>query len=113
MKNPPADSGDTGDVGSIPGWGRSPGEGNGYPLQYSYLENPMDRGARQATVHRVIQSHTRLKQLSTQHALYYTVYILECLSFFLQCFIYIYIGFICVMFIVVVCSFYILQSVTA
>ena len=40
-----------GDLGSIPGSGRSPGEGNGNPLQYSYLENPMDRGAWQATVH--------------------------------------------------------------
>jgi len=38
------------DAGSIPGWGRSPGEGNGNPLQYSCLENPMDRGAWQATV---------------------------------------------------------------
>ena len=41
----------TGDLGSIPGSGRSPGEGNGNPLQYSCLENPMDRGAWQATVH--------------------------------------------------------------
>ena len=40
-----------GDLGSIPGSGRSPGEGNGNPLQYSYLGNPMDRGAWQATVH--------------------------------------------------------------
>ena len=42
-----------GDVGSIPGSGRFPGEGNGNPFQYSCLENPMDRGAWQATVHRV------------------------------------------------------------
>ena len=42
-----------GDPGSIPGSGRSPGEVNGYPLQYSCLENPMDRGALQATVHGV------------------------------------------------------------
>ena len=42
-----------GDLGLIPGWDRSPGEGNGNPLQYSYLENPMDRGAWQATVHGV------------------------------------------------------------
>ena len=42
-----------GDPGSIPGWGRSPAEGNGNPLQYSCLENPMDRGAWQATVHGV------------------------------------------------------------
>ena len=40
-------AGDAGDVGSIPGWGRSPGGGHGNPLQYSYLENPMDRGARE------------------------------------------------------------------
>jgi len=42
VKNPPANAEDT---GSIPGWGRSPGEGNGSSLQYSYLEDPMDRGA--------------------------------------------------------------------
>ena len=42
-----------GDLGSIPGLGRSPGEGHGNPLQYPCLENPMDRGARQAAVHRV------------------------------------------------------------
>ena len=45
---------------SIPGSGRSPGEGNGNPLQYSCLENPMDRGVWQATVHRVAKSQTRL-----------------------------------------------------
>ena len=49
IKNPPANSGDW---GSIPGSGRSPGEGNGNPLQYSCLKNSMDRGAGQATVHR-------------------------------------------------------------
>ena len=47
-----------GDLGLIPGWGRSPGEGNGNPLQYSFLENPMDRGAWWAAVHRVAQSRT-------------------------------------------------------
>ena len=46
-----------GDLGSIPGSGRSPGEWNGYPLQYSCLENPMDRGAWQATVHGVAVGH--------------------------------------------------------
>ena len=50
-----------GDLGSIPGSGRSPGEGNGNPFQYSCLENPMDRGAWWATVHRVAKSRTRLK----------------------------------------------------
>ena len=54
-----------GDRGSIPGSGRSPGGGHGNPLQYSCLENFMDRGARQATVHRVAKNQTRLKQLST------------------------------------------------
>ena len=44
------------DAGWIPGSGRSPGEGNGYPLQYSCLQNPMDRGAWWATVHRVTES---------------------------------------------------------
>ena len=53
VKNPPASAGDTGDMGSIPGLGRSPGGGNGNPLQFSYLKNPMDRGAWQATVHGV------------------------------------------------------------
>ena len=48
----------TGDLGSIPGMGRSPGEGNGNPLQYSCLENPMDGGAWWATVHRVAELDT-------------------------------------------------------
>ena len=47
-----------GDAGSIPGLGRSPGVGNSKPLQYSYLENPMNRGAWQATVHRIAESDT-------------------------------------------------------
>ena len=53
VKNLPANAGDAGDMGSIPGLGRSPGEGNGNPLQYSCPENPMDRGAWWATVHGV------------------------------------------------------------
>ena len=60
-KNPPAKAGDVRDTGSILGLGRSPGEENGYPLQYSYLENPMDRGAWWATVHRVAKNRTQLK----------------------------------------------------
>ena len=51
VKNPSVREGDIRDVGSVPGLGRSPGEGNGDPLQYSCLENPMDRGAWWATVH--------------------------------------------------------------
>ena len=57
-------AGDAGDSGSIPWSGRSSGGGHGNPPQYSCLENPMDRGARQATVHRVAESQTRLKHLS-------------------------------------------------
>ena len=53
VKNLPANAGAT---GLIPGVGRSPGEGNGNPLQYSGLENPMDRGAWQAIIHRVTKS---------------------------------------------------------
>ena len=53
-----------GDLGSIPGLERSPGEGNGNPLQYSCLENPMDRGAWWATVHRVAKSRTRLSDFT-------------------------------------------------
>ena len=59
-KKPPASAGDITNVGSMPGLGRSPGEENGNPLQYSCLEKPMDRGAWQATVHRVSKSQTRL-----------------------------------------------------
>ena len=53
VKNLPANAGDIRDLGSIPGSGRSPGGGHGNPLQYSCLENSMDRGAWQAMVHRV------------------------------------------------------------
>ena len=58
VKNPPANSGDARDAGSIPGLGRSPRGGHGNPLQHSYLDNPMDKGASQATVHRVAKSQT-------------------------------------------------------
>ena len=61
VKNPPARVGDARAMGWIPALGRSPGGGQGNPLQYSCLENPMDRGAWRATVHRVIKSLTRLK----------------------------------------------------
>ena len=53
-----------GDLGSIPGSGRSPGEGNGNPLQYSCLETPMDGGAWWATVHRVAKSQTQLSDFT-------------------------------------------------
>ena len=54
-----------GDPGSIPGLGKSPGEGNGNPLQYSCLEDSMDRGAWWAVVHGIAKSQARLKRLST------------------------------------------------
>ena len=60
VKNPPASEGDIGDAGLIPGWGRSPGVGNGNSLQYSCLENSMYGGAWQATVHGVTKSQTQL-----------------------------------------------------
>ena len=59
-----------GDVGSIPRSGRSPGEGNGNPLQYSCLENPMDRGAWWATVHSVAKSRTQLSDFTFTLCLY-------------------------------------------
>ena len=61
VKNPFASARDVRDVGSSPGSGRFPGGGHGNPLQYSCLENPMDRGAWQAIVHRVTKSQTQLK----------------------------------------------------
>ena len=64
VKNPPANAGDLRNAGSIPGSGRFPGKGHGNPLQYSCLENPMDRGAWWVTVLGVTQSRTRLKRLS-------------------------------------------------
>ena len=61
VKNPTASAGDVRGVGSMPGLGRSPGEGNGNPLQNSCLENPMDRGAWWAIVLGVAKSWTQLK----------------------------------------------------
>ena len=63
VKNPPANAGDIRDVGSIPGSGRSPGGGPGNSLQYSGLENPMDRGAWWITVHGVTKSQTQLNNI--------------------------------------------------
>ena len=60
VKNPSANAGDTRDTGSVPGSGRSSGEGNGNLLQYSCLENSMDKRAWRATVHRVTKSQTQL-----------------------------------------------------
>ena len=61
IENLPANAGDTGDAGSIPGSARSPREGNGNPLQYSYLGNPVDREAWRATVLGFAKSQTQLR----------------------------------------------------
>ena len=66
VKNLPANAEDSRDVGLIPGSGRSPGGGHGNPLQYSCLENPMGRGAQQATVQGVAKSQTRLSNSTTK-----------------------------------------------
>ena len=68
VKNPPASAGDARDAGSIPASGRSPGVGNVNPLQYSCLENSMDRGAGWAIIHGAAKSQTRL---STHTFLYF------------------------------------------
>ena len=74
VKKEPANAGDIRKMGSIPELGRSPGRGHGNPLQYSCLENPMNRGAWLATVHRLTKSQTRLKWLS-MHIRIYNVYL--------------------------------------
>ena len=66
IKNMLANEGDTGDMGSVPGSGRSPGEGNGNPLHYSCLENTMNRGAWWATDHGVTRNQTRLSTTQQQ-----------------------------------------------
>ena len=76
LKNPTANVGDIRDAGSIPGLGRSPQGRQGNTLQYSCLENSMDRGTWKAIVHGVAQSQTRLKQLITRH--YYSQLLYYC-----------------------------------
>ena len=66
-KNPLASAQDVKNAGSIPGSKKSPGEERGNPLQYSCLENPLDRKAWKATAHRVTKSQTQLKQLTCTH----------------------------------------------
>ena len=82
VKNLPANAGDVRDSGLIPGLGSSPGEGNGNPLQYSCLENPMDRGAWRATVHGVAQNRTQLKWLSMAQVKYMFNFIRSCQTCF-------------------------------
>ena len=67
VKNLPANAGDLREGGSVPGLGRSPGGGHHNPLQYSCLENPVDRGAWQAMVHKVTKSWTQLSDLACMH----------------------------------------------
>ena len=76
VKNPPANTGDTREAGSIPGLGRSPGVGNGNPLQYSCLENSVDRGDWWATVYVVTKSRTQLSDWAQQ----LTIHIQHCIS---------------------------------
>ena len=85
VKNPPASAGGVRGVGSIHGSGRSPGGGQSNPLQYSCLENSFDRGAWQATVHRVAKSQTGLKQLSTGCSPSFSGSHLACYSFHMIC----------------------------
>ena len=82
VKNLPAMAGDT---GLIPGLGRSPGEGNGNPLQYSCLENPMGRGAWRATVHRVAKSRTWLSDQSSAVPVWYSVVYMHHFLFMRSC----------------------------
>ena len=70
----PTNAGDTGDMGSIPGLGRSPGGGHGNPLQYFCLENSMDSGTWETIVHMIMKSRTLLKQLSMHAYAYVYIY---------------------------------------
>ena len=73
-KNRLDNTGDVRDTDSIPGSGRSPGGGHSNSLQYSCLENPMDRGAWKGTVHKVTKSQTGLNNLARMHMIYFIVY---------------------------------------
>ena len=78
VKNPPVNAGDTREVGSIPRLGRSAGEGSGNPLQYSCLENPMDRRAWWATVHGITKSWTQLSECVHTHTHIHTSISVDC-----------------------------------
>ena len=70
VRDPPAEAGDAGDAGLLPGWGRSPGGGRGNPLQCSCLENPTDRGAWRVTVHEAAKSWTGLSWTNAHRSSY-------------------------------------------
>ena len=80
IKNPPANTGDIRDESSIPRLGRPPGEENGNPLQYSCLENPMDRGAWRATVHGVtrVRHDLATKSLNQDKHILLNIHISSC-----------------------------------
>ena len=77
VKSPPANAGDAGNVHLIPGSGRVPGEGNGNPLQYSSLRNPMDRGAWQPTVYEVTK-RVRYDSATKQQQMHTYTYRVQC-----------------------------------
>ena len=77
VKNPPTNAGNIRDTGLIPGLGRFPGRGDGNPLQYSFLKNPMGRGTWWAINHRIAESQTGLKRLSTPTHFYPTEILLK------------------------------------
>ena len=81
IKNLPANAGDIRDTYSIPKSGRSPEGGNGNPLQFACQENPMDKEAWRATVHRVAESWTRLKRLSTHAHTHTCICVCSCLPY--------------------------------
>ena len=85
VKDLPVNAGDFRDVGLIPGSGRFPGGGHGSPLQYSCLENPMDRRTWRAMLHRVAKSRTKLKWLNIHAHIYIFVYIYKYLSLSFSC----------------------------
>ena len=87
VKKPAANAGDIREVGLIPESGRSPGGGNGNPLQDSCLENPMDRGDWRAIVHRVTNSWIQLKQLSTAQHVTIILNMFMCLLAISVCFL--------------------------
>ena len=87
VKNPPANIGDTRDAGSIPGSGRSPGVGNGNPLHYYCLQNPMDKGAWQTTVHGVTKELDMTEHTHTHTHTYILILKLGCPFFDAELFV--------------------------